>query len=283
MTYFPPATPGAVTGGATASAGVASSVSLSDHVHSTSNIAVLNAAAAFSSTVGGTVFSASGLTGATAASRYVGATASGAPVSGTFLLGDFVIDQTGKVYVCTTAGTPGTWTQVGGGSPSKTLIASLATGVTPSAGLTFSNIPQTYTHLSLDCDLSSAGTGSSSNNMYLRINGYTSNYYASATNVSPQSQSFIGYIPEQGGGRSRFGHVSVEFPNYCKTDVYGSGTGRTWWSFSPPLAYFSSYTITGWLSSTIYGHEYMNNGAAITSIFIFGAQNIYGTARLYAW
>lgn len=52
---------------------------------------------------------ASALTGATAASRYVGATASGAPVSGTFAAGDYVIDQTGKVYVCIAAGTPGTW------------------------------------------------------------------------------------------------------------------------------------------------------------------------------
>jgi hypothetical protein len=60
--------------------------------------------------------SVTGLTGATAASRYVGATASGAPTTGTFAVGDFVIDQTGKVWVCTTAGTPGTWTKVGGSS-----------------------------------------------------------------------------------------------------------------------------------------------------------------------
>jgi hypothetical protein len=59
---------------------------------------------------------ASGLTGAVQASRYVGATASAAPVAGTFALGDFVIDQTGKIWICTTAGTPGTWTQVGGAS-----------------------------------------------------------------------------------------------------------------------------------------------------------------------
>ena len=57
---------------------------------------------------------ASGLTGATAASRYVGATASGAPVSGTFAKGDYVIDQTGIIWVCTTAGSPGTFTQSGG-------------------------------------------------------------------------------------------------------------------------------------------------------------------------
>jgi hypothetical protein len=54
-----------------------------------------------------------GLTGATAATRFVGGTASGAPASGTFAIGDFVIDQTGKVYVCTVAGTPGTWVQSG--------------------------------------------------------------------------------------------------------------------------------------------------------------------------
>lgn len=55
-----------------------------------------------------------GLTGATSATRYVGATSSGAPASGTFAVGDFVIDQTGAVYVCTVAGSPGTWTQAGG-------------------------------------------------------------------------------------------------------------------------------------------------------------------------
>lgn len=54
-----------------------------------------------------------GLTGATAASRYAGATASGAPVSGTFAAGDVVVDQTGKVWICTAAGTPGTWTAAG--------------------------------------------------------------------------------------------------------------------------------------------------------------------------
>jgi hypothetical protein len=54
-------------------------------------------------------FKASGLTGATAASRYVGATTNGAPTSGTFAVGDFIVDQTSTFWVCTTAGTPGTW------------------------------------------------------------------------------------------------------------------------------------------------------------------------------
>lgn len=49
------------------------------------------------------------LPGATATTRYVGGTVSGAPTSGTFSVGDYVIDETGSVRVCTVAGTPGTW------------------------------------------------------------------------------------------------------------------------------------------------------------------------------
>jgi hypothetical protein len=59
---------------------------------------------------------ASALTGATAATRYVGGTTSGAPASGTFAKGDFVIDQTAVVWVCTVAGTPGTWTNTANSS-----------------------------------------------------------------------------------------------------------------------------------------------------------------------
>ena len=52
---------------------------------------------------------ASGLTGATAATRYVGGTTNGAPTSGTFAVGDFIVDQTATIWVCLVAGTPGTW------------------------------------------------------------------------------------------------------------------------------------------------------------------------------
>jgi hypothetical protein len=51
-----------------------------------------------------------GLPGATAPTRYVGATAAGAPTTGTFLAGDFVISQDLQdVWVCVVGGTPGTW------------------------------------------------------------------------------------------------------------------------------------------------------------------------------
>ena len=65
-----------------------------------------------------------GLTGAVAATRFVGGTASAAPVAGTFAIGDFVIGQTGAIWVCTAPGTPGTWAEAG----------SILTGVAASAG-----------------------------------------------------------------------------------------------------------------------------------------------------
>jgi hypothetical protein len=66
-----------------------------------------------------------GLPGATAGTRYVGATASGAPVSGTFAVGDFVIDRTGATWICTVAGTPGTWAEGGGGGGGSGTVTSV--------------------------------------------------------------------------------------------------------------------------------------------------------------
>lgn len=74
----------------------------------------------------------SGLTGATAASRYVGATASGAPASGTFAVGDYVIDQSGQIWVCTAAGSPGTWKSM---SPVNTQIFTSSGTWTKPAGV----------------------------------------------------------------------------------------------------------------------------------------------------
>jgi hypothetical protein len=82
-------------------------------------------------------FTPTGLTGATAATRYAGATTSGAPASGTFAVGDYVVDETGSFWVCTTAGTPGTWKQVGGAaefaSPMTTLGDLIYENATPAA------------------------------------------------------------------------------------------------------------------------------------------------------
>ena len=74
-----------------------------------------------------------GLTGATSATRFVGGTTSGAPTSGTFAVGDFVIDRTAAIWICTVAGTPGTWSAIGGSGGGTTAIANGGTGATTAA------------------------------------------------------------------------------------------------------------------------------------------------------
>ena len=63
-------------------------------------------------------FASTGLPGAVSATRYVGGTATVHPSTGTFAVGDFVITQNGTVLICTTAGTPGTWTNAAGSNAS---------------------------------------------------------------------------------------------------------------------------------------------------------------------
>jgi hypothetical protein len=68
-----------------------------------------------------TAVAPTGLTGSVVASRYVGGTASVAPTTGLHAVGDFVITATGRIWVCTVAGTPGTWVE-----PASVTFAPLA-------------------------------------------------------------------------------------------------------------------------------------------------------------
>lgn len=56
-----------------------------------------------------------GQTGSTVSTRYVGGVNHAPPTTGTYQLGDFVVAVNGGIFVCITAGTPGTWTAVGSG------------------------------------------------------------------------------------------------------------------------------------------------------------------------
>lgn len=81
--------------------------------------------------IGASSVAVSGLTGATSASRLVGANTSGAPTGGTFSTGDISTDHAGAAWICTAGGTPGTWIQV---SPGPT-GAPGTTGGTDATGL----------------------------------------------------------------------------------------------------------------------------------------------------
>lgn len=77
------------------------------------------------------ILTASGFTGSTEDVRIVGGTLSGAPVAGAHSVGDIAIAVNGHVFVCTVAGTPGTWVEAGTGAfqpadSDLTAIAALA-------------------------------------------------------------------------------------------------------------------------------------------------------------
>lgn len=89
----------------------------------------------FTGIIASPAHSATGLTGATSGARFVGATASGSPLSGTFVTGDVVIDQSGGIWVCTAGGTPGTWTKIGSTGLQPTyIIASGSVAIPAGAG-----------------------------------------------------------------------------------------------------------------------------------------------------
>jgi hypothetical protein len=86
-------------------------------------------------------FKPTGLTGAVAASRYVGATAGGPPVTGSFVGGDYVIDNSnGELWICNGPGSPGNWVATINASSTqtlsnKTLASPSVTGTLSSTGV----------------------------------------------------------------------------------------------------------------------------------------------------
>jgi hypothetical protein len=71
-------------------------------------------------------------TGASQAARLVGATAGGTPQSGTFSVGDWLLDTSdGRYMHCTSAGTPGTWAYEGT-ALTRTAVPSTTTSLTAS-------------------------------------------------------------------------------------------------------------------------------------------------------
>ncbi len=68
-------------------------------------------------------------TGATAAAYFAGGTTTGAPTTGTHAVGEAVIAQDGFWWICTAAGTPGTWKLAGAALETATPAAPTSAGV----------------------------------------------------------------------------------------------------------------------------------------------------------
>jgi len=139
-----------------------------------------------------------GLPGATAASRYAGATTSGAPVSGTFAVGDYVVDQKGFIWICITAGSPGTWVN----APSSTYTVLTSTGNTYT-------VPPNVTKIRVR--IRGGGGGGAGG-----IGGY---YYNGGNNITgwPGSGGGAGYVIED--------WISVSAGNILTATIGAGGSG----------------------------------------------------------
>lgn len=163
---------------------------------------------------------AAGLTGATAASRYVGATISGAPNVGAFAKGDFVFDQSGAIWLCTTSGTPGTWKQLGLPTTEKIAEVTLASA---SASITFSSIPQNYKELLVIVSARTDNATQALSSLMMQCNSAAltfANYESTGGNNPVGSTGRIANIPTSFSTNpsTDFASALIRIPNYTKTD-----------------------------------------------------------------
>lgn len=178
----------------------------------TTTAGVINSAAITSTAeIKGVDFNPTGLTGAVAASRYVGATASGAPASGTFAVGDHIVDQAGLLWVCTVAGTPGTWISMVNTSAAQTL-----TNKTINAGV-----------------FTGAGTGSGSINLssFMLAAEFIASGKAGATNASTYAGATASGAPTS--GTFALGDFIIDLTGVIWICT-AAGTPGTWTTYSNP-------------------------------------------------
>lgn len=192
-------------------------------------------------------------TGAVQASRYVGATASGAPVAGTFAVGDLVIDQAGGAWTCTVAGTPGTWapavpassitnthispgaaiaaSKVQGGGASQGVGLQLLSTTTLGSDGTFdvSGIDQTYSDLILIGIVRGTRAAATVDTLWMRFNNDSGAHYdnqfldshgsTTASSVSNTDAAIYAasIIPASTATAGDFGYFCAEIPGYAST------------------------------------------------------------------
>jgi hypothetical protein len=234
--------------------------------------------------VGGTAFAPSGLTGSTATSRYVGATVSGAPASGAHLLGDFVIDQAGKIWICTTAGTPGTWTDIAGGGGGSGGLVDLGAVSVPSgvaASLDLTTIAAGHGTLIVEWMGATDGVTGHNDRPSGQFNGDTGGHYdhQSEGNEGANGQGdvgiVLGVVPNANAASGSWGMGRLIIPFYDRTDcpkgvIFQSG------SVEPGVGQFN-----------ITGAGYWENTAAITEIALVSiydeAANWVAGSRAQLW
>lgn len=194
----------------------------------------------------------SGLTGATSQTSRIVGTINGTagPTSGAFLLGDMVYDLTYRtLWVCITAGSPGTWVPLGGSITTRVTNTTLPISV-----------PSWARTVTVNWIARSAGTGTGGDDLQLQLNGDTGANYiwqlllgngSSAVSSSPGvavTSMRVGVIPAGGDTANYWVTGQLTF-------FIGSGS-----ALQPVTSFFTSpssatniFTGTSggqWLSST---------------------------------
>lgn len=213
--------------------------------------------------------SVSGITGAVNASRYVGATTGGPPVSGTFAVGDYVVDRAyGIHWTCVTAGSPGTWNPSG---------PALIQEIQPTAGsnINFTSIPQYFKHLRI-VGSASANNATTLQDLDLQFNGDTAGNYGNfggfVSNASASGGGYSGNNTNQAKCGILWGNANPEgatfdivIPNYSRSDIWKNfhfTSAATQWNIT--TSYNVCYGGGAW-------HNNTTPTQAITSILLFPA------------
>jgi hypothetical protein len=220
------------------------------------------------------------LTGATSgAGGYVGQVAGAAPASGTFVVGDYAIDGTlGTEWVCTTAGTPGTW----GALPTQIATQTLGSN---SASVTFSSIPA-FNHISVIWK-TRASDANPAEQIFLRFNGDVASHYlwelnqannagavSGGTSGALVAQIQIGTIPAANATAGYFGSGQFTVAYFNDTTNFTTVQGTA-----------CAFATTTNMWSGTYSGLY-NQAATITSLTLFAASgNLVSGSRfsLYGW
>ena len=140
-----PATPASLTVLTPGLAGESSIPARSDHKHELIDVAGLKVPNIFTELntfQSGIQVASSSLS---VASRWMGATEAGAPLTGSYKKGDFIVDVSGSFWICVADGQPGTWVSASGGSGSS--VESISYG-TATARISRTPLPGTLATVS---------------------------------------------------------------------------------------------------------------------------------------